>query len=913
VPRTARVGLVLLAVLAWIPSVGYAQTAEPSRGLVPESQQCETTKFLIGLRQQGLSYLQEEYKKAYPPIGVAEKAWYEREAILAEVFRAGAIENRIPLLGQADAAAVRAIQAEPDSPRSILWRIDRAQTWYYLAGKPLFEQVLFYGPTPSLRRALKQTADQADQAYDEAVTAVTGYLDQVGQTQTDAVAAQVRQLNLSAFGLSRQLQFEQCWTKLHRAFGLEQGNVDRSLLAGQVLRSLQDQRLIQDLAEPTSSQAEALLMAAIASRLQTDWPASQAYLANARKAATLAAAAGVQGLEWVVFAAGIEKGRLQIDQGQFTQVVDTVNQQRAEIDAQSRLEPTMRLARRLSLAMLAFEANSLAADAAAAAKNRSAENAFLAQRFDALATLAADSPEARQGIYQMVGDRLGDVSNVAGLAPFGKMVFAARWYRQGRFEQTLAAADSLERDTAEKPDFLKQDAIYLKAVCQQELKQSLPAAQSYIQFARDWPQDKRAPQALLQGLSLLARQADVLEDATARALLLEVGDLLLRSRSPQTEQYRQAWLPLIAEANLREARYDRALELFQMIPPDSKQYGGAVVGRLLAVSGKIRFAGAAPDKKAREQAETVIQDAMQLAQKLSAGAATRPADTQPGSPDMLAVRLLLEAARLSIDVLGDADRALQLLEGAQDRWQGSPTVLAQLLNVRIQAMQKAGKLDQATKLVDQFMAARADAAGPLLASLLGDMQREIEQQQKRGAPEQAEKYAAMAVSLAEHLDQWAAGHPESLKPEQRYAIRYRLARAMLQVGQIDKALPVFEELYKQDAARSGGQAMDAGVLEGRADCLFRLKNWNQARVAYMDIWRRGQLRSEVWWQAILRSLQCSAELKDEAPDKILKVIRQHESLYPDMGGPVLAKQFKELSFEMLKRADAAQAGQPVKK
>ena len=655
-------------------------------------------------------------------------------------------------------------------------------------------------------------------------------------------------------------------------------------------------------------------MAAIASRLQTDWPAAQSYLAGVGKAVSAIPPGAAQSLEWVAFAAAIERVRLQIDQGQFVQAIATIDQQRKEVDADPRFDPTVRLARKLSLAMLSFEANSLAADAAAAAKNRSAETAFSSQRFDALAALAADAPDSRQSIYQLIGDRLGDVSTVAGLPPFGKAIFAARWYHDRKFEQALAAADSLERDTAQKPDFLKQDAVYLKAVCQQELKQPLPAAQAYVQFARDFPQDKRASQALLLGLSLLAKQSDVLEDAATRALLLDVGDLLLRSSSPQTVQYRQAWLPLIAEANLREGRYDRAAELFQTIPADSKQYGGAVVGRLLAVSGKIRFAVGTQDKeKVRGEAEAVIDEAVQLAKKLSAGASTRPTDTQPGSPDMLAARLLLEAARLCIDTLGEPDRALTLLAGAQERWQSSPALLAQLLNVRIQAMQKAGKLDQATQLVDQFMAAKPDAAGPLLASLLGDMQREIEQQQKLGRTEQAGRYATLAVSLAEHLDKWAAAHPEALRPEQRYAISYRLARAMLQAGQTERALAVFEELYKQDAARSGGQAKDSGVLEGRAACMFALQKWADARLAYMDIWRRGQPRSEMWWQAIFRSLQCSAQLKDEDPGKILKVIRQHKDLYPDMGGPALAKQFDELSFEMLKRTEAAQASQPVKK
>ncbi len=60
------------------------------------------------------------------------------------------------------------------------------------------------------------------------------------------------------------------------------------------------------------------------------------------------------------------------------------------------------------------------------------------------------------------------------------------------------------------------------------------------------------------------------------------------------------------------------------------------------------------------------------------------------------------------------------------------------------------------------------------------------------------------------------------------------------------------------------------------------------------------MRSETWWRAILHSLQCSAQLHED-PDKILRVIRQHRDLYPDMGGPALSRQFDQISLEMVKR------------
>ncbi len=46
---------------------------------LPEASHFEVTKFLIGLRQQGLFDLQAAYMQSYPPAGDAEQAWYQRE------------------------------------------------------------------------------------------------------------------------------------------------------------------------------------------------------------------------------------------------------------------------------------------------------------------------------------------------------------------------------------------------------------------------------------------------------------------------------------------------------------------------------------------------------------------------------------------------------------------------------------------------------------------------------------------------------------------------------------------------------------------------------------------------------------------------------------------------------------------
>lgn len=900
VPRPLRLVLPLLLLLSQIAGVPVA-AAQPM-GSLPESRHFETTKFLIGLRQQGLFDLQAAYMQAYPPTSVAERAWYDREQKLGAAFRPDVpIENRLETLKAADADAVKAVASEADSPRSVLWRIDLAQTWFYGASRPLFEQVLFYGRTASLKQSLKLAASSAMAAYDEAMTSVDSYLEQLSNAHGQAPA--VQHLNVNLMGMSQQIQFERCWAQLHLAMAMDRTDIDQGLLAGRIMRRLQDLHLLDPTDSSGGTAAQALLMAAMISRLQSDWPAAQDYLGRTDKALRSAAGAEAQGLEWVWFAAQVERGRLLLDQGQFSKAAGFLAALRKSIQDNSGLDATVKVARSLSLAMVQFEALSLAADAAAAKGDQNAQRTYAAQRFEAVAKLAGEAPGYRQTIYQMVADRMPDAAGVAGLPPFGKAVFAARWLTQKKYEPALAAAEALDRETASQKNYLNQDAIYFQAVCLQNLKRTIPAAQAYLRLARDYPQDKRAVPAAQACMYLLSADKAAIDSAAGRAVFVQAGQILLRS-SPEFLK-KQNWVLPLAEAALEEKRYDRAIELFEMVPRDSSYYAYAMAGRIRAMVGRLGTAGSGRDPaEVRREAESAVAEAMALAENLTSGKVPTSQPAQDGQ--VLAGQVLLAAAQLCVDPLGDPKRALKMLEGMEDRWKQQPAMLAQLVTVRIAAMQKEGDLSQAGPMVDRMVTVNPQAAGAMVVSLLAQIEREIEQQKAEARTDMG-GLVTLAVSLAQRLDKWAQEHPGTIKDESRYAIRCRLARTLLAANQAEQALPLFDALAKEDAQRSGGQAKDATVLEGQAACLFALQRWPEAREAYQGIWRRSQVRSELWWRAVLRSLQCSVNLNED-PQKILRVIRQHQALYPDMGGPEMSKQFEEMAYQMVKKGEHTQTG-----
>lgn len=898
--RSRRPFIVRLA-LAVLMALTAATAAQSSPAVLPEQSHFDATKFLIGLRQKGLFDLQAAYMQTYPPSGPAETAWYAHERKLAEAFGSTVpLEARLTPLKTADALALEAIEHEGDSPRAVLWRIDRAQTWFYGVGQPLFEQVLFYGRTPKLKQNLKEAAGLAVSAYDDAMTSIDAYLERLATPE--GATPDVRRLNLSVLGMLQRLQFERCWAQLYQAIALDRTDLDQGLLAGGVIRSLQELHLLDGNDAQENMQAQSLLMAAIASRLSGDWPTADLYAQKTQRLLQSSQAAQTPEMAWVSFAAQVERGRLLLDQGRFTEAATELESIRRAIQGNPNLDATVKVARSLSLAMLQFEAMSLAADSAAAKGDLALQARYAQQRFDAVYRLAEDAFEYRSAIYQMVADRMGDVATVAGLPPFGKAVFANKWLNEKKYEQALAAAESLDRDTATAGNYLNRDAAYFKALCYQNLKHTVPAAEAWLRLARD-PKDSRAKQAAITAMALVSQDKVAIDSTTGRAAFVQAGEILLRL-DPSLIQ-RQNWVLPLAEAALEEGRYDRAVELFEMVPRDNPHYAYAVAGRIRAIAGKLRVPAPGQDQAtARRQAEATVAEANALAKDLRSG--KNASASQPGQDrEMLAGKVLLAAARLCVDPLGDADRALKMLDGMESRWKEQPAMLSQLLGVKIQALQAKGDLTQATQMVDQMVAANPDTAGPLMLSLLAQMQREIEEQKLAGKAD-TEKEAALALNLAERLEKWGAAHPDLLKPQLRYAIRVRLARTMLQAGQIDRALTLFDALAQEDASRSGGQTRDAVVLQGQADSLMAKERWVEARQVYQEIWRRAQVRSELWWRAIYQSLQCSMNLKED-PARLYKVIRQHRDLYPDMGGPEMSKMFEEMSFKLIKRIQATSA------
>ena len=71
------------------------------------------------------------------------------------------------------------------------------------------------------------------------------------------------------------------------------------------------------------------------------------------------------------------------------------------------------------------------------------------------------------------------------------------------------------------------------------------------------------------------------------------------------------------------------------------------------------------------------------------------------------------------------------------------------------------------------------------------------------------------------------------------------------------------------------------------------QRYEQANEVFYDLWLHQPEGSDIWWTALLRSLQVNTRLKAD-PQRILNEIRKQRFLRPDLGGPVRREQFARL-------------------
>jgi tetratricopeptide (TPR) repeat protein len=264
---------------------------------------------------------------------------------------------------------------------------------------------------------------------------------------------------------------------------------------------------------------------------------------------------------------------------------------------------------------------------------------------------------------------------------------------------------------------------------------------------------------------------------------------------------------------------------------------------------------------------------------------------------------LAEIMKAELNTLPGADRAadaLQTLAGFEERYGTAGPYAARVLRARLAAYQQLGRIDEAARIIPQYVNADPAHAGPLLQSLYEPLVADYERAARENSPA-AQSRAETALLIARQLVQWSQRSDARVAEQDRYAFRVQLGESLLRAGKLDEAKAEFAACLALDAKRNAdGKPHDARVLFGHAEAAYRAGNYEAALPEFNQAFRRAPDGDPLWWRALLRDLQCRTALQGD-PNDILKVIRQQRTRHPDLGGEAFKRDFDALFEENTKR------------
>jgi len=258
--------------------------------------------------------------------------------------------------------------------------------------------------------------------------------------------------------------------------------------------------------------------------------------------------------------------------------------------------------------------------------------------------------------------------------------------------------------------------------------------------------------------------------------------------------------------------------------------------------------------------------------------------------------------------------ALPILQDMQKRFELSKDMRGRVLKLTIDAQQKLGNLDEARRVLDQFLAvAQPQDVGPVLRGLFGAMTDDVRELIKRGKKKLAATKVEQAKTLGGRFLEWLEGSNLS-KKEIEIEIentRYDLAELYLAVEDYQQALQIYQEIAgPRPEDVKPGEALPEDAIYGMARAHEGLGDGaagpDEAKPHYqrsLELWRIlrdvANLQPQDRWERDYHLFHCKVQLgQREEVKKALKAL-QIMSDEP-LGGtdPGLQKKFRELAAKV---------------
>ena len=258
--------------------------------------------------------------------------------------------------------------------------------------------------------------------------------------------------------------------------------------------------------------------------------------------------------------------------------------------------------------------------------------------------------------------------------------------------------------------------------------------------------------------------------------------------------------------------------------------------------------------------------------------------------------------------------ALPILEEMEKQFELSKELRGRVLKLKIDAYQKLGRLDDAQRVLDEFLAvADPKDVGPVLRGLFAAMTDDVRELISRGKKELAATKVEQAKAIGSRFLEWLEKSTLKDKQVEIENARYDLAELYLAVGDNEQALQIYQEIAgpKPEDVKPGEPLPEDAIYgmarahEGLGDAAAA-KSPDQAKTHYtrsLELWRVlldvAQIEPQSRWERNYHLLYCKFNLGQN--EEVKKAINALEIMSTDpLGGtdPALNKKFRELAAKV---------------
>jgi Tetratricopeptide repeat len=889
---------------------GSASAQEGHKKAPAEQRRLGSGLFREGLKKRGLTELLALHMKDYPPESPVAVLLMRREVKLSQSRDAAIDPNaRKDALAEANEILRQVIEESPGDLRRFDWLLALGRSLLYEEAAPYSSAILYVGETASDRETLRRVTERAVKTIRNLGRQLAGEyarVDSMSAAEFEALEASGVLDTLDR--VSPQADYLLIWGLFYDAVGREPDDAVRVSELNELLSTLTARPAILNTPQDQNPvQIPALLVAGMSQRRLNDHHRAREYFDRARAAYDrIANADEKERMRQLITLGEIESVQNNRDDGRFPAARASLDRLEKLIDEAPGHHSVDPFLLRTSHALLSRSLR-LARAASAAHFGRTEESdVYRASAWKPLAALTLSVPDRRSELYATVYRQLAPDAKPEAMDPFERVALIVGLTVDENYDRAFEVADAFLDNAAPDEQILVPDVLYQVALGHYRQNDRAKAAAFFVRIAREysaWPDALRAGELAVK-LSYAEYQAA--SDATkafAQATYQSAMRTLL-DKFPKSSQAKY-WRFFYAQALLDQGDADGGAASLAMVGAAHPFYLESLALRVRAIARQLETS-----RDSFDSSPTPV-DLMHAYERLVAyGAEARGRGVDGAAARRLsgarATALVTMCEALILPSVGEYRRAVDLLAKFEDRFPNQEVLLARLWRVRLLAYESLGELEQVARSIPKYIASDRRGAGETLQALHDATIDEFRRLRELGHIAASHKKAMTALTLSQQLSAWAKNSDSSVSPAEKRLIALQLAEANLYAGDVNRANELFGILLPDGKAIASEMTnVEARTLLGKAEALRQRGECDRALVIFNRLATGLSPKLRLRWEALWGDLQCRTTLLED-PNGIVKVVEQQAFLYPEMGGPMLAKRFERLANRNRERASRAE-------